>query len=59
MTFKFTAVITREGNFFVSECPELGITSQGLSPDKAIENIKEAIHLYLKDDHIPSLIQGE
>ena len=47
MTFKFTAVITREGKFFVSECSELGITSQGLSLDEAIENIKEAIHLYL------------
>ena len=47
MTFKFAAVITREGKLFVSECPELGITSQGLSIDEAIENLKEAIHLYI------------
>lgn len=53
MAFKFTAVITREGKLFVSDCHELGITSQDLSLDKAIENLKEAIHLYMKDDHIP------
>ena len=50
MTYKFTAVITREGKFFVSDCPELGITSQGLSLDEALDNLKEAIHLYLKDE---------
>ena len=50
MNYKFTAVITREGKFFVSDCPELGITSQGLSLDEALDNLKEAIHLYLKDE---------
>jgi len=55
MTYKFTAIITREGKFFVSECPELGITSQGLSLDEALDNLKEAIHLYLKDEDIAEL----
>ena len=55
MTYKFTAIITREGKFFVSECPELGITSHGLSLDEALENLKEAIHLYLKDEDIAEL----
>jgi len=55
MTYKFTAVITREGKFFVSDCPELGITSQGLTLEEALDNLKEAIHLYLKDEDITSL----
>ena len=48
MTYRFTAVITREGKFFVSDCPELGITSQGSTLEEALDNLKEAIHLYLK-----------
>ena len=55
MTYKFTAVITREGKFFVSDCPELGITSQGLTLEEALDNLKEAIHLFLKDEDITSL----
>ncbi len=55
MTYKFTAVITREGKFFVSDCPELGVTSQGLSLDESLENLKEAIHLYLKDENLAEL----
>lgn len=55
MTYKFTAVITREGKFFVGDCPELGITSQGLSIDEALENLKEAIHLYIKDEDLSQL----
>jgi predicted RNase H-like HicB family nuclease len=55
VTYKFTAVITREGKFFVSDCPELGITSQGLTLEETLDNLKEAIHLYLKDEDIPGL----
>jgi len=50
VNYKFTAVITREGKFFVADSPELGVTSQGLSMDEALENLREAIHLYLKDE---------
>ena len=55
MTFQLTTVITREGKFSVSECPELGIASQGLGLDEAIENLKEAIHLYLKDEDLSDI----
>jgi len=53
---KFTAVITREGKFYVSECPELGIASQGFSLDEALENLKEAIRLYFKDEDTSDLL---
>ena len=39
-----------DGNLvFVSNCPSLGITSQGKSIDDAIKNIKEAADLYLEE----------
>ena len=34
---------------FVAHCPSLGIASQGESLDKAMENIKEAVELYLEE----------
>lgn len=51
-SYRFTAVVIREGRFFVGDCPELGITSQGLTLDEALDNLKEAIRLYFKDEDI-------
>ncbi len=57
--YHFTTVITREGKFYVSDCPELGITSQGLSLDEALANLKEAIELYLHDEGPGYLVPSE
>ena len=51
----FRVSITKEDNFFVSRCPELGVTSQGATLDKAQANIKEAIELYIKSFGIEDL----
>lgn len=45
---KFMISITKEDKFFISRCPELGVTSQGSTLDKAQANIKEAIELYIE-----------
>ncbi|NOX65785.1 MAG: type II toxin-antitoxin system HicB family antitoxin [Chlorobi bacterium] len=38
-----------EDNYWVAECPSLpGCISQGKTKEKAIENIKEAIKLYIE-----------
>ncbi|MCD6326733.1 type II toxin-antitoxin system HicB family antitoxin [bacterium] len=46
-----------EIGYFVAECPSLpGCISQGKTKEEAIQNIKEAIELYvavLKDDGLP------
>lgn len=34
---------------FVAHCPSLGIVSQGKDMDEAMENIKEAVELYLEE----------
>jgi predicted RNase H-like HicB family nuclease len=52
MEKKFSAVITKEGKYFVSYCPELGVASQGLTEKLALANLKEAVELYLEDDQI-------
>jgi len=45
---KFLVSITKEDNFFIARCPELGVTSQGKTLEDAQKNIKEAIELYIE-----------
>jgi predicted RNase H-like HicB family nuclease len=45
----FTAVIQKEGDLYVAQCPEIGTASQGRSLDEAIANLKEATELYLEE----------
>lgn len=52
----FTAIIEKEGNMYVSLCPELDVTSQGNSVEEASDNLKEAIELFLESAS-PSEIQ--
>jgi predicted RNase H-like HicB family nuclease len=44
-----TAVIHREDNWYVAECPEVGTVSQGETIEKAVANLKEATELYLEE----------
>lgn len=45
----YTAVIHREDPWYVAECPEVGVVSQGKSIEEAIFNLKEATELYLEE----------
>lgn len=49
MTYKFTTIITQEDKWYVARCVELGVVSQGRTIEKAQENLKEAVELYLED----------
>ncbi len=51
----FTAVIHKEDNFYVSECPEVGTVSQGETIEEAIGNLKEATELYLEEFPLPNI----
>lgn len=44
-----TATIWREGDVYVSLCPELGVASSGDTPDEALVELKEAVELYLEN----------
>ncbi len=48
MTRQLTAIIEREGDGYVSLCPELDIASQGESVSEARENLREALELFLE-----------
>ena len=48
MTRQLTAIIEREGNEYVSLCPELDIASQGETVEQARENLREALELFFE-----------
>jgi predicted RNase H-like HicB family nuclease len=54
MNDRFNTLITREDQFYVARCPELAITSQGITPECANANLREAINLYLETWGDPS-----
>ncbi len=45
----FTAVIHKEDDLYVADCPEVGTVSQGHTVEEAIANLKEATELYLEE----------
>jgi len=45
----FTAVLHREGDLYVAECPEVGTVSQGGTIEDALANLREATELYLEE----------
>jgi predicted RNase H-like HicB family nuclease len=44
-----TAVIHKEGAWYVAECPEVGTASQGETIEQAVANLQEATELYLEE----------
>ncbi|MCH7763912.1 MAG: type II toxin-antitoxin system HicB family antitoxin [Candidatus Marinimicrobia bacterium] len=49
MTKTYTAIIHRENDWYVSECPEVGTASQGRTIEESIDNLREATELYLEE----------
>ncbi|GAB4400510.1 MAG: hypothetical protein Kow00123_08600 [Anaerolineales bacterium] len=49
----FTAVIYKEDDLYVAECPQVGTASQGRSLEEALANLKEATELYLEEFPLP------
>ena len=45
----YTAVICKEEEWYVAECPETGTVSQGPTIEEAITNLREATALYLEE----------
>ena len=44
----FAASITQEDKWFIAQCLEVDVSSQGKSEDEAINNLKEALELYFE-----------
>lgn len=43
-----SAVIEKDGTWFVSRCPELGVASQGKTRQEAHQMLTEAVELWLE-----------
>lgn len=48
MQKQLTVFIEREGNGYVSLCPEVDIASQGDTVEEARENLREALELFFE-----------
>ena len=44
----FAATVWREGNWYVSQCLEIDIASQGETEQEALANLKEALELHFE-----------
>jgi len=44
----FTATVWREGKWYVSQCLELDVASQGETEEEALANLKEALELHFE-----------
>jgi predicted RNase H-like HicB family nuclease len=44
----FAASVWREGEWYVAQCLEVDIASQGETEDEALSNLKEAMELYFE-----------
>lgn len=50
MRNEFTAIVERDGDWFISYCPEIpGANGQGGSKEESLESLAQAIELVLED----------
>lgn len=52
---RFHAILSKEKDWVLAACPELDVTSEGKTAEKAVNNLKEAVKLYLEDENVESL----
>ena len=53
--YTYTAVLHREDDLYVAECPEVGTVSQGYTIEEAMVNLREATELYLEEFPMPKV----
>jgi predicted RNase H-like HicB family nuclease len=45
----FSATVWREGSWYVSQCLEVDVASQGATEDEALANLREALELHFEE----------
>jgi predicted RNase H-like HicB family nuclease len=48
MTQEFTATVWQEGAWFVAQCREVEVASQGTTEEEALDNLREALELHFE-----------
>lgn len=54
MSRSFTAAVHREEDWYVAQCLEVDVASQGPTIDEALANLAEAVELYLEEVDDPA-----
>ena len=49
------AIISQGDRYFVAECMEIPVVTQGLTVDETLANLKEAMALHLEDEDLAEL----
>jgi predicted RNase H-like HicB family nuclease len=52
VAMRLTAAISREGDWFVAQCLEVDVASQGRTLEEARDNLAEALALYFEDQEV-------
>jgi predicted RNase H-like HicB family nuclease len=53
-TLHLTAVVTREGDWYVARCLEIEATSQGETVEQALDNLRDVVEVYLEEEPAPA-----
>ena len=48
MTQEFTATVWQEGEWFIAQCREVEVASQGTTEAEALDNLREALELHFE-----------
>ena len=48
MMQEFTASVWQEGEWFIAQCREVDVASQGLTEEEALKNLTEALELHFE-----------
>jgi predicted RNase H-like HicB family nuclease len=62
MERNFTTSVQREGDWFVAQCIEVDVASQGKTEEDALSNLREALELYFEPPQrhiVPNLLFSE
>jgi predicted RNase H-like HicB family nuclease len=51
------AVVSREGDWYVAQCLEVDVASQGETIEGALAALQEALELYFEDEPVPQTPQ--
>ena len=57
MKRSFAATVWREGAWYVSQCLEVDVASQGESEEEALANLKEALELHFEPPQATRLLK--
>ena len=55
MKRRFTASVWREGDWYVAQCLDINVASQGETEQQSLENLREALELHFAPPHASEL----